>query len=253
MRRGPGMPVGTAAHNLSESRMADVPQNAAEGAGSVDAFIDAARRSPALASDAGARLIFALDATMSRQPTWNLAAELQGRMFETAASLNGLAVQLVYFRGLSECRASPFISEGKGLARFMRSIRVAGGLTQIARVLAHARDEARRARVGALVFVGDAVEERSDRLQTAAGELALLGVKAFLFQEGTDEIAARTFRDIATVTGGAYARFDASAPKTLAALLAGAAAYASGGTQGLAAVVSRTSDAEAANLLAQLR
>ena len=111
-------------------------------------------------------------------------------MFQVAAGLGGLDVQLVYFRGLNECRASKFVSGGQGLAELMGRIDVRGGETQIRKVLAHARDEARRAKVGALVFVGDAMEENPDRLASLAGELALQGVKAFMFQEGHDPAGA---------------------------------------------------------------
>ena len=126
---------------------------------------------------------------MSRQPTWDLAQSLQAKMFEAAGSLGGLDVQLVYFRGLNECRASNFVSGGQGLAQLMSRIEVRGGSTQIRRVLAHARDEAKRAKVGALIFIGDAMEENPDTLAALAGELALLGVKAFMFQEGQDPAA----------------------------------------------------------------
>ena len=47
------------------------------------------------------RLIFALDATMSRQPTWDTACRLQADMFREAAAIGGLDVQLLYFRGLA--------------------------------------------------------------------------------------------------------------------------------------------------------
>src|SRR5271170_334197 len=122
----------------------------------IAAFVEAARRAP-VAGDRG-RMIFALDATMSRQPTWDLAQTLQARMFQAAAGLGGLEVQLVYFRGMNECRASSFVSGGQGLAELMSRIDVRGGSTQIRKVLAHARNEARGAKVGALVFVGDAME-----------------------------------------------------------------------------------------------
>lgn len=220
----------------------------------IAAFLDEARKVAHAASPSGrGRLIFALDATMSRQPTWDLALSLQGRMFETTVSLGGLDVQLVYFRGFNECRASPFVSGGAGLDRYMRRIRVEGGNTQIGRVLSHARDEARRAKVGALVFVGDACEERIDPLCAAAGELALLGVKAFMFHEGRDPTAERAFREIARLTGGAYAAFDAAAPATLAALLSAAAAYAAGGRVALEARSRARGDATAQHLLSQLR
>ncbi len=189
---------------------------------------------------------------MSRQPTWDMAIALQGRMFDTAQSLGGLEVQLVYFRGLSECRASPFVSGGAGLGRTMSKISVQGGNTQIGRVLTHSRDEAARARVGALVYVGDCMEERIDDLCAKAGELALLGLKAFMFHEGQDAVAARAFKEIARLTGGAYAVFDASAPGRLGELLSAAAAYAAGGAAALEAH-SRAGGGSAKLLLAQIR
>ena len=203
-------------------------------AAGVDAFLDALAKTPAVAA-AGrrGRMIFALDATMSRQPTWDLAQGLQARMFETAARLGGLDVQLVYFHGLSECRASRFVADGAGLAALMGSIACQGGHTQIGRVLAHARDEARARPIGALVYVGDAMEENPDDLCARAGELALAGVKAFMFHEGGDPAAGATFREIARLTGGAYAAFDAGAPGRLADLMAAAAAYAAGGRAAL--------------------
>jgi hypothetical protein len=196
----------------------------------VAAFVESARRVPApSAQSARGRLIFALDATMSRQPTWDLAQGLQAKMFEVAAGLGGLDVQLVYFRGFNECRASNFVSGGKGLAELMGRIGVRGGTTQIRKVLAHARDEAKRGKVGALVYVGDAMEENPDALASLAGELALQGVKAFMFQEGRDPAARRVFGEIARLTGGAYSAFDAGAAARLESLLRAAAAYAAGG------------------------
>ncbi len=199
----------------------------------IAAFLEAARRAPAPAAAKRGRLIFALDATMSRQPTWDLAQRLQGRMFQAAADLGGLDVQLVYFRGMGECRASPFVSGGQGLADLMSRITVRGGTTQLRKVLAPALSEARRAKVGALVFVGDAMEEGPDPLMGLAGELALCGVKAFMFQEGDDPAARRVFQEIARLTGGAYSAFDAGAAARLEALLRAAAAYAAGGRAAL--------------------
>ncbi len=192
----------------------------------IAAFVEAARRTPSPSQGTRGRLIFALDATMSRQPTWDLAQALQAKMFHAAAGLGGLDVQLVYFRGFNECRASKFVSGGQGLAELMSRIEVRGGETQIRKVLVHARDEAKRAKVGALVFIGDAMEESPDDLAARAGELALLGVKAFMFQEGQDPAARRTFAEIARLTGGAYCAFDAGAAARLEALLRAAAAYA---------------------------
>lgn len=222
------------------------------GASAVEAFLDQARKTPVVGADGRGRLIFALDATMSRQPTWDLAQSLQGKMFEIAASLGGLDVQLVYFRGFAECKASRFVSGGQGLGDLMRGIDCRGGHTQIGKVLAHVRAETGRARVGAFVLVGDAMEERIDDLAQVAGELGLLGVKGFLFHEGADPEAGRAFREIARLTGGAYAAFDASAPKRLAELLEAAAAYAAGGRPALEQQA-RDGKREAQNLLSQMR
>ena len=229
----------------------DAPLARRSGGEDVAAFVEAARATPAPATSGRGRLIFALDATMSRQPTWDMAQALQAKMFEAAAAAGGLDVQLVYFRGWNECRASRFVSGGQGLAQLMSRIEVRGGETQIRRVLGHALTEAKRAKVGALVFVGDAMEENPDELAGRAGELALQGVKAFMFQEGRDPAARRAFAEFARLTGGAYEAFDAGAAARLAALLRAAAAYAAGGQAALV----REAEAEPAarRLLSQMR
>ena len=178
------------------------PLTRRDGAEDIAAFVEAAKKVPAAGASGRGRLIFALDATMSRQPTWDLAQSLQAKMFEAAGSLGGLDVQLVYFRGFNECRASSFVSGGQGLKDLMSRIEVRGGSTQIGRVLAHALSEAKRAKVAALIFIGDAMEENPDRLASLGGELALLGVKAFMFQEGrTPRRGARSARSPASPAG----------------------------------------------------
>src|SRR5205085_4361871 len=129
----------------------------------IDAFLARARTiAPPVAPGTRGRLIFALDATMSRQPTWDEACRLQADMFKEAAAIGGLDVQLVYYRGLHECRASRWISDATRLGELMETIDCRGGHTQIGRVLAHARQEIEKAKVQALVFVGDAMEEAVD-------------------------------------------------------------------------------------------
>ena len=64
--------------------------------------------------------MFAMDATMSRAPTWDMALKLQGEMFAAVKEVGGLDVQLMYFRGLGECRASKWVSDPDALARLMR-------------------------------------------------------------------------------------------------------------------------------------
>jgi hypothetical protein len=205
----------------------------ASAPGEIDRFLGAAKQLAPLATGQAGRLIFALDATMSRQPTWDLACSLQAKMFEVAAGTGGLAVQLVYFRGLMECRASGWIGEPQRLNGLMRKIACEGGQTQIHRVLKHIRDEAKAVPVRAFVLVGDAMEEDVDALAALAGELGLRGIRGFLFQEGHEPAASAAFATMARLTGGAHARFDVNAPGSLLDLLRGAAAYASGGREAL--------------------
>jgi hypothetical protein len=217
-------------------------------AGMIDSFLSQAKQlGPTTPAGQRPRLVFALDATMSRQPTWDLACGLQGEMFETAAKIGGLSVQLVYFRGFDECQASRWVVQPRALTDLMSQIACRGGHTQIGRVLRHVKKEAQQSPLRAFIYVGDAMEEPIDDLCTAAGELGLLGVKAFMFHEGSDPIAQRAFQEVARLTGGAYARFDASAPQSLAGLLRAAAAYASGGGQALERLAAR--DGEARKLL----
>ncbi|MCZ8103019.1 MAG: hypothetical protein O9972_34645 [Burkholderiales bacterium] len=211
----------------------------ATGAAAVEAFIaDAKALAPGAAGKRG-RLVFALDATMSRQPMWDLACRQQAQMFGSAAAIGGLDVQLCFFRGFSECRASRWVSDARALTDLMTQISVRGGHTQIRKVLEHVRDETRQRPVRALVFVGDAMEEKLDDLAAVAGELRLLGVRAFMFHEGFDPAAEAAFREVARITGGAYARFGAGSGDELAALLRAAAAYAAGGRDALTALARR--------------
>jgi hypothetical protein len=185
------------------------------------------------------RLVFAMDATMSRQPTWDMALALQADMFKAVKTVGGLDVQLVYFRGAGECRASKWVSDPDALAALMTQVRCAGGYTQIGKVLSHARSEGARRRVSALVYVGDCMEEQIDDLCGRAGELALLGVPVFLFQEGSDAQAEQGYREIARLTKGAYCRFDAGSAAQLRELLAAVAVYAAGGRKALQALAGR--------------
>lgn len=211
-------------------------------AAEVDAFLS---RANAVASTGReGRLIFALDATLSRQPTWDLACQLQAGMFDVAAGQGGLQVQLVYFRGFDECRASRWLADAAALKGLMGRIDCQGGQTQIERVLTHVEAQAARLRIGALIFVGDAMEENIDALCAGAGRLGLLGVKAFMFQEGNDPLASQAFAEVARLTGGVHERFDLRAPQSLAALLRAAAAYASDGVSGLTRLAAREPTAQ---------
>lgn len=179
------------------------------------------------------RLLFAIDATASRQPTWDQASHLQGEMFRSASSTASLRVQLCYFRGFNDFFASRWLDDSQQLTRTMGRVQCEGGHTQIARLLRHAQQEHRAEPIKAVVFIGDAMEENPDTLSQLAGECGLLKLPLFLFQEGQDAQVERTFKHMAKLSGGVYARFDQRSADTLAALLGAVARYARGGIAAL--------------------
>ncbi len=203
-------------------------------AATIAAFLKTARQNNPTANG---RLIFALDATLSRQPTWDRAMMLQASMFDAVGKVGsgkgGLSVQLMYFRGFGECRASRWVINAAALRDLMTGIDCRGGQTQIGKVLSHAAKESARSRIEALVYIGDAMEENIDSLCTKAGELGLKGTKCFIFQEGDDPIAERAFREIARLTRGAYFKLGPGSAKVLSELLSAIAVYAQGGMKAL--------------------
>jgi hypothetical protein len=215
----------------------------------IDAFLAEVTQSQKAGISGSGRLIFALDATASRREMWDLACKLQGDMFQTVAAIGGLSVQLVYYRGFSECGASKWVTDPSHLASLMSKIECRAGETQIGKILAHARRETGLLKVAALVFVGDACEEEEDELLPAAHELGRLGVPAFMFQEGSNPTVERIFRGIAQASHGVYCRFDKGSAKQLGELLKAVAVFATGGRAALEA----NKDAGAIRLLAQLR
>jgi len=222
-------------------------------AADIDQFLSQVKSRPT-PSGGGARgrLVFAMDATMSRQPTWDAACNLQGQMFSETAAIGGLDVQLVFFRGFGECKASRWASDPRTLSGIMSKVDCRGGHTQIGKVLAHIRKAHTKKTINAAVFVGDAMEEDIDHLCALAGELGLINVPVFMFQEGFDAIAEPAFREIARLSGGAYCRFDASSAQQLRDLLAAVAVYAAGGRKALADF-STSSSGEVRGLLGQMK
>jgi len=200
----------------------------------IDRFLSQVRSRPAPSGNgARGRLVFAMDATMSRQPTWDIACNLQGQMFAETSAIGGLDVQLIFFRGFGECKASRWASDPSTLSKIMSKVDCRGGHTQIGRVLSHILKGHKKQKINAAVFVGDAMEEDIDHLCALAGELGINNVPLFMFQEGHDLIAEPAFREIARLTGGAYCRFDASSAKQLRDLLSAVAVYAAGGRAAL--------------------
>ncbi len=210
----------------------DLPQKSSKA--TIDAFVKQVRSAPVVKSGhQRGRLMFAMDASASREPSWDQACQIQGEMLAETASLAGLDIQLCYYRGFGEFEASPWLSSADALLQRMTSVSCCGGYTQIEKVLHQAIEQTKQKKVQALVFVGDCMEEDVDRLCHLAGELGMLGVPAFLFHEGTEPAAQRAFKEIARLTRGAYCAFNASSAAQLRDLLSAVAVYAAGGQKAL--------------------
>ncbi len=200
----------------------------------IDVFLEKARLMQVnKRTDRRGRLLFAMDATASRRPAWDMAAQIQGEMFQETAALGGLDIQLAYYRGFGEFKASSWTPDEKELLRLMTSVVCLAGETQIGKVLSHAVNETKRQNINALVFVGDSFEEDIDQVGKTAGQLGLLGVPAFMFHEGGDPIAGFAFQQVAKLTNGAYCQFDAHSAQVLKDLLGAVAVFAAGGPPAL--------------------
>lgn len=214
---------------MSEKKNASLQK---PGTGAVDAFLGkVGSLSRVEAAGGRGRLLFAMDATASRQPTWQQARETQSEMF--AAAPSGLEVQLGFYRGSGEFKVSKWLGQAEQLQRAMMAVDCLGGFTQIGRVLRYALEQHRLERIHALVFVGDALEEPVDAVCHEAGQLGLAGLPMFIFHEGGDARAASAFEQMARLSGGACCPFDLSSPDQLRRLLGAVAAFASGGRRAL--------------------
>ena len=94
----------------------------------VEAFLASVSSRPKLRGN----LVFGLDATASRERTWDIAAQLQVQMFQEIGAIGSLDVSLIYFRGMkgvnAECKASGWLSDPLALAKMMAQIRSRAGL-----------------------------------------------------------------------------------------------------------------------------
>ncbi len=219
----------------------------------IDRFLKDVRNLPQTGQSVGTgRMIFAMDATMSRQPTWDRALQIQGDMFAAAFEVGRLEIQLAYFRGYKEFYATDWLADPNALSAAMTSVQCRGGHTQIERVLRHGLKSAQREQVKALVLVGDSVEENADDLAALAGQLGVFGVPIFAFQEGQDPMADAVFHELARLSGGAYCRFSSASASELRDLLSAVAVFVAGGQKALSDRA-RQSGGLVKGLLAQLK
>ena len=195
----------------------------------IDRFLDNAKSLSRSKTSSSGRLMFAMDATFSRKPAWDMACQIQSEMFLAAGQVGGLKIKLAYYGGFDTFKVSNWVENSSQLLKLMSSVECEGGKTQIGRVLNYAIEQHNKSSIDAIVFVGDCMEENPDILSDMAGQLGLLGVPLFIFQEGSDLIAKQTFKHLCKLSKGAYCSFDIGSAEQLKALLSAVAVYAAAG------------------------
>ena len=184
-------------------------------------------------ADSSGRLLFAMDATASREHAWDMACQIQADMFMTTQSIGALEISLCYYRGYGEFHSFDWTTNAVKLRDQMLQVHCLAGQTQIKRTFEHALHTCSQQKIKAVVFVGDCFEEAIDDVATVAGKLGMLSVPIFIFHEGHDIAAATAFKHIAKLSNGAYCPFDQNSVAQLKDLLCAVAAFAVGGLSAL--------------------
>ncbi|MEM7304595.1 MAG: VWA domain-containing protein [Pseudomonadota bacterium] len=184
-------------------------------------------------AEAAGRLLFAMDATASREHSWDMACQIQSDMFLSTEKIGSLEISLCYYRGYNEFHAFSWTKNASQLRDQMLQVRCIPGHTQIKRTLDYAAASCVKQKIRAVVFVGDCFEESIDNVGHAAGKLGMMGVPVFVFHEGNDPAAKNAFQHIAKLSNGAYCAFDQNSVAQLKELLCAVAAFTVGGINAL--------------------
>ena len=202
--------------------------------GQLGEFLAQVKKTPSrIQRESIGRLVFGMDATASREKTWDNACQIQSKMFRATDDIGAINVQLCYYRGFNEFQYSGWSSSGEELIKEMTNVSCLGGHTQIAKIFKHALEEHRTQKIRALVFVGDALEENADELCYLAGKFGVFNIPIFMFQEGSSSAVMSTFKQVALLSGGAYAPFNSGSVKELQDLLSSVAVFVAGGHKAL--------------------
>ena len=202
----------------------------------------------AITNESRPRLLFAMDATASREASWNVAKEITGAMFEAVPG--ALDIALAYHGGGQLREVTPFSSNAKVFLDQVHIVRCTEGVTALNQVLEKATQ---LSGLKALIYIGDCFEEDLSLAMEFAKQLKLRGVRCFMFHDtsssgqGYDvQTAATVFASIAQISGGALLPFDENSPDLVKALLEAIAIYAA---QGIKALEKKRASLPAARLL----
>ncbi|MCD8566387.1 MAG: VWA domain-containing protein [Alphaproteobacteria bacterium] len=176
------------------------------------------------------RVGFIIDATGSRESTWNEAQKIQTDMFSSVAGKGGLKLKLTHFGG-STLSVHEWMDDPNAVASKMKEVSCMLGLTQIIKALEAFLVDNPKEAASSIILVGDSFEENIEELGPFCEKLKNQGTKVFSFLEGDDLQAKQAFSMLSEKTGGAFAVFGKDMP--LEDLCQGVALMAVGGTAAL--------------------
>lgn len=181
--------------------------------------------------DAGAphrpRLVFAVDATASREPAWAAARQVTDALVK--ALPGELDVALAVHGGSRVHTFTDFTNAAAILRDRAAGVVCVAGLTRLLPILA---TSLRQPGVRVVIYIGDVFEESTAQGRRLADSMGVEGIKLIVLHDTADADARRdaeVFWDLVRRTGGCVLPFDASAPGRLRDLLSAVAVYAVGG------------------------
>ena len=175
------------------------------------------------------RLVFAVDATSSRQKAWEAAKRLTD---DVLGALPGeLDVALAVHGGDRVHTFTEFTSDAAELRGMAAGVRCIAGYTRLVEILR--RVAAMSEDVAVVVYIGDVFEESRRDARQIAVDLAQRGTRVIILHDtgSRDTDDGKAFAELAKLTGGAVLPFDASALERLGQLLEAVAVLAVGGTE----------------------
>jgi hypothetical protein len=183
---------------------------------------------PAVAGNSSRpRLVFAVDATASREPAWAAARQVTDSLVK--ALPGELDVSLAVHGGSRVHTFTEFTSNASVLRDRAAGVTCQAGLTRLLPILA---TSLKQPSVRVIIYIGDVFEESLPHGRDLANQLGSRGTKLFVLHDTSDASARRDaeiFWDLAKRTGGCVLPFDANAPGRLRDLLSAVAVYAVGG------------------------
>ncbi len=186
----------------------------------------------ALSPQGRLRLLFRIDATASRRPSWDLARTITAVMFDSLP--DQLDVALTWHASSMLQEITPFASDATRFAEAVRAMHTQAGATRLNAILQEAIGISPHIR--ALVYAGDCYEEEVEIAYAQARKLKLLGVKCFFFHDTLSDPnspyvrqAREVFEKIVAITGGMVLSFAPDTPEQMKDPLEAIATYAAGG------------------------